>query len=499
MANLDGSGRAVPLGLDITLRAPGLRGRATAHNVAQASPTRTRDVDGSTEALDRALAEQGFVRLRVIELEVVALPGGGDSDLRAPYSDQPGLEVTVPDLGADVAQVLLAVDENGVASWNFAVDEAGRAAPTTRGGGTVRFVVPAFATQNADGAAPPNRGVLGLLGRKVLELVALPLGKLVMPAIARAAAGAWEGDKRATRVRTVTTENYRTGDVADLNEDDWARLAKGRSLWFVHGTFSTTQGGFCGTDPAALAALSQAYGGRVAAFDHHTLGVSPIENVAQLAALVPAGLELEVDLVSHSRGGLVSRAIAGAQGTASPFQVRRLVHVATPNHGTALATPDNLVAFLDRVTTMANLAPDGTPLDAVASVLSAVLVAVKVIAKYGVTALPGLAAMDAGGEFLAAFNAAPIEAEQFAVAADYTPSGGWRALVRQGENLLVDRVFGGVANDLVVPTAGVYEGSDAVVIPPDHRAVLPTDRAVYHGAFFNQPDVMSTVTGWLTG
>ena len=500
MATLDGSGRAVPLGMDITLRAPGLRGQATVHNIAQGSPTRGPDVDGSSEALGRALEEQGFLRLRVIELQVAAAPGGADGDLRAPYSDQPGLEVTVPDLGADVAQVLLAVDENGVASWNFPVDSSGVPAPTNRGGGsTVRFIVPAFATDNADGAAPPDRGILGLLGRKVLELVALPLGQLVLPPLARAAAGAWEAEKRLTRARTFTPDNYRTGDVADLTEEDWKRLAGGRSLWFVHGTFVTSHGAFGYADPAAIAKLGEAYGGRVAALDHHTLGVSPVDNVATLAAMVPPGLELEVDLVSHSRGGLVSRALAGAQGTVSPFNVRRVVYVAAPNHGTALATPDNLVPFIDRVTTMANLAPDGTPVDVVASVLSGVLVVVKVIAKYGVTALPGLAAMDASGPFLQGFNTAPVEAEEFAVAADYSPSGGWRAVVRQGTNLLADRVFGGTPNDLVVPTAGVYEGSDAIDIPPDHRLVLATNRAVYHGSFFNQPDVLRTVTAWLTG
>jgi hypothetical protein len=500
MATLDGSGRAVPLGMDITLRAPGLRGQATAHNIAQGAPDRGPAVDGASEALDRALTEQGFLRLRVIQLDVAPVPGGGDGDLRAPYSDQPGLELTVPDLGADVAQVLLAVDENGVASWNFPVDSAGAPKPTDRGGGsTVRFIVPAFATDNADGAAPPDRGVLGLLGRKVLELVALPLGQLVLPPLARAAAGAWEAEKRLSRARTFTADNYRSGDVGDLTEDDWKRLAGGRSLWFVHGTFVTSHGAFGYADPAAIAKLGEAYGGRVAALDHHTLGLSPVENVAKLATMVPPGLELEVDIVCHSRGGLVSRALAGEQGTATPFHVRRLVHVATPNHGTALATPDNLVPFIDRITTMTNLAPDGTPVDVVASALSGVLVVVKVIAKYGVTALPGLASMDSAGAFLKGFNTAPVEAEQFAVAADYSPSGGWRAAVRQGTNLLVDRVFGGTANDLVVPTEGVYEGSDAVDIPPDHRLVLPTDRAVYHGSFFNQPDVWSTVTGWLTG
>ncbi len=502
MATLDGSSRAVTVGLGITLRAPGLRGSAEVHNIATGSPTRAAEVDGSGPALERALAEQGFLRLRVIELDVAPTPHPPSGEVRSPGSDLPGLEVSVPDLGGDVAQVLLAVDEHGVATWNFPVDSGGSLAPTHRGsGGEVRFIVPAFSSGVPAPGTPGQagtRGVLGLLGRKVLELVALPLGRLVAPPLALHAAKAWESSARVARARTYTVANRADAAAPDLTDEDWARLASGRSLWFVHGTFATSHGTFSVLPEAMLAALSAAYGGRVAALDHHTLGLTPLENVAALKAMMPAGLQLDVDLVCHSRGGLVSRALAGQSDADTPFNVRRLVHVATPNHGTALATPSNLVAFIDRITTIANLAPDGV-LDAAAGVLTSVLVVVKVIAKYGVTAIPGLESMDADGDFLASFNAAPVAAEQYAIAADFTPAQGlWSLTAKAAENLLVDRVFGGAANDLVVPTAGVYEGSAGVDIPPGRRVVLPTSRAVYHGSFFSQPDVAAQIADWLT-
>lgn len=499
MPTLDGTSRQVTLGQGITLRAPGLRGTAEAHNVGPGSDTRAPDVDGSGPALDEALTREGFLRLRVITLDVAPVPQALGSDIRSPVADVDGLEVSVPDLGDDVAQVLLAVDENGVVSWNFPVDSSDQLAPTTRGAGdSVRFIVPAFATEPGPADTATNRGVFGLIGRKVLELVALPLAELVVPPLAGAAARLWESKSRIARARTFTPANYTDPGVPSLDEAEWRRLAAGRSLWFVHGTFVNTPSAFQALAPDVLSTLSDAYGGRVAALDHHTLGLTPIENADLVRELVPEGVQLEVDIVCHSRGGLVSRALAG-QGTDAVFDVRRIVHVASANHGTALATPSNLVPLIDRITTIVNLMPDG-PAALVEATLTSVLVVVKIIAKYGLTGIPGLAAMDSAGEFLSTFNHTELPVEQYAVAADYSPSGGWRAMaLKNVENVVVDRVFGTVANDLVVPTAGVYEGEDAMAIPENRRLVLPPERGVYHGSFFGQPDVAKQIAGWLTG
>lgn len=350
MATLDGSSRATSLGRGISVRAPGLRGRVESHDVTTTGDTRAPDVDGSGPALDAALTREGFLRLEVITLDVAPVPFAPPSDVRSPVSDVDGVEVTVPDLGDDVAQVLLAVDENGVVSWNFPVDDGGSLAPTTRGAGDdVRFIVPAFASEPSPGDAT-DRGVFGLLGRKVLELVALPLSKLVVPPLAGAAARLWESKSRIARVRTFTPANYASADVPSLEDAEWQRLATGRSLWFVHGTFVSTDTAFQAFPAGVLSALSDAYGGRVAAIDHHTLGIDPLGNADLVRELVPDGLELDVDIVCHSRGGLVARALAG-QGGEAVFNVRRIVHVASANHGTALATPSNLVPFIDRITT----------------------------------------------------------------------------------------------------------------------------------------------------
>lgn len=501
MTTLDGTGRRVDLGHGISVRAPGLRGDAQAHDVSASGATRAPEVDGSGSAMALALERSDVRRIRVITLDVAPVRLPGVEAVRSPATDGDGVVLEVPDLGPDVAQVVLAVDEGGVATWNFPVDGAGSPLPTARGdGGTVRFVVPAHEVPTPDAAGAGGRGLLGAVGRKVLELLTIPIARQVIPPVALAAARRWEEHARSTRVRTFDVATRRADIVTTLDGDAWRSLARGRSLWLVHGTFSTALGGFGGIGDAALTQLHRVYDGRVVAFDHFTLGVDPTDNVTALADLVPDGLTFEADVVGHSRGGLLARVLAGEAGSDSPLRVRRIVHVATPNHGTALADPKYLTTMLDRVTTLLNLAPDG-PVDAVATALSVVLVAVKVIAAYGIPALPGLACMDPAGPFLAGLNATDgSEAVQHAVAAEFEPTHSVRRLVRHRVgDLVLDRVFGSAANDLVVPRDGVYQGPGVFTVADERRLVLAADRGVDHSSYFAQADVMAAITRWLSG
>ncbi len=93
-------------------------------------------------------------------------------------------------------------------------------------------------------------------------------------------------------------------------------------LVFIHGTASSTQGGFgklweLGKDEhgkariQALAALKEKFSDNVYAFEHQTLNISPIDNALLLAKKLPAKAELH--LVSHSRGGLVGELLCLGQ------------------------------------------------------------------------------------------------------------------------------------------------------------------------------------------
>ena len=130
---------------------------------------------------------------------------------------------------------------------------------------------------------------------------------------------------------------------------------RGRVLLLVHGTFSASRmydAEFGATARgrdlfARLTTPGQPYAA-VLAFEHATLSVAPWINALELRrALEPVGAR--VDLVCHSRGGLVA-AWALRIGA---LPVDRVVFVGSPLAGTSLAAPDRLREALDW---LANLA-----------------------------------------------------------------------------------------------------------------------------------------------
>jgi len=92
----------------------------------------------------------------------------------------------------------------------------------------------------------------------------------------------------------------------------------------------------------------------VLAFDHATLSLAPWLNALELVqALAPLGLDgtkVQLDVVCHSRGGLVT---AWALKMA-PLPVARVVFVGSPLVGTSLAAPDRLAAALDFLANVAD-------------------------------------------------------------------------------------------------------------------------------------------------
>lgn len=500
MPVLPGSDSRIELGEGLALTAPGVRGRAERHAARGPGRVRAAAVAATTGVLRDGLDAAEMVTLHVVDLEVASVDRRPEEDARfRSASGEPGMVLEVPDLGDDVAQVVLAVDEHGAATWVFPADPGGADAtpsPTTRGtGGTLRFHVRTTVPPSEGDAA--TRGLLGHVGRKVLEVIAWRVVGEVAELGARALARRFEEGRRPVRVRTFLPGEQRLATPQPF--DDWQRLAAGPSLWFVHGTFSTAHGGFGALDDATLRSLHDAYDGRVVAFDHHTLHVSPAEDVEALAALVPEGLRFDADVVAHSRGGLVARRLAGEGVDHSPLRVRRAVTVATPHHGTALADPQHVSSLLDRVTTLLNLAPDGL---VVADALATVLDVVRIVLAKGVASLPGLAAMDPDGDELTALNGAGQDTgiELHAVAADHEPGGALRSLVQSRTvDVVVDRIFGGAANDVVVPTDGAWRGSEGPLfpVPPERLLLFDDSRGVEHTNYFRQDEVRAALVDWL--
>src|SRR5262249_55581190 len=119
---------------------------------------------------------------------------------------------------------------------------------------------------------------------------------------------------------------------------DWFAASAGQPvLLLVPGTFSVGHGTFAGlgADADLLARWWSAYDGRVLAFDHPSVHVDPRDNARWLLSQLPDDRRVVLDVIAHSRGGLVARQLsakdlADEAGRPAPV-VRRLVHVATPN------------------------------------------------------------------------------------------------------------------------------------------------------------------------
>ena len=87
------------------------------------------------------------------------------------------------------------------------------------------------------------------------------------------------------------------------------------------------------------------------------------------------------------------------------------------------------------------------------------------------------------------------DSRYFAVASNYEPTNaGLAAFVR---DRLLDRVFKNAENDLIVPTAGVYEANGGSGFPIKARFVLPAVESVPHTAYFGTPAARSKILEWL--
>ena len=303
---------------------------------------------------------------------------------------------------------------------------------------------------------------------------------------------------RAVEAFETRARPHRLRAFPDDTDVDLAELAaQGRVLLLVHGTASTAASAFGALPGPLLATLAERYGGRLVAFEHPTISVAPVDNVAWLAEqLVGLGTgRLGVDLLAHSRGGLVSRLLAEQPDrTGGRLDVGRAVLVASPNAGTALADDERIGQLLDRLTTMADLLPDplGRP------VLDVVLRIVQQVAIGALHGLDGLAAMDPDNKFLGDVlnTGSPDRSGYAAVAADFEPRPG-SALAQVALDGLSDLVFAEAANDLVVPTEGCYDvpGLDGFQVAD--RLVFAAHEGVDHNGYWTRPAFADHLVRWL--
>ena len=500
---LDGSSAPIDLGFGVRLVAPGLVGQGRTHDARQPG-MRAGTVGQETAALDEALAAQDMSETMSVELDAAEAPGGGPATgLRAPGGED-AIMLEVPDTGPEWEHVVLEVDEGGVMRWHLPLTEDNQIAPpATRGAGAVkRFRIPKAVAPPPAGQAQ-TRGLIGMVGKKLLKVLIYPVTDILIGRAIDLFATKWEAKKRPYGLRSMTPDNYATKGVGQLTDADWQHLSGGRGLLMIHGTFSTAHGAFSGLTRDDMAQLNSMYDGRVFAFDHPSVSVSPANNVKELAKRIPAGIRLDVDIVCHSRGGLVAREIAerGATHGLTPdrLNVGRVVFVGAANSGTMLAQPEHMVNMIDRLTTVTNLIPTGF----VSELLDGLIMVVKVIGHGGLKSLDGLASMNPSGPYLQALaGGQKVTATYYAITADFD-AGAQEAtapLKTLVKDKLMDKIFKNAANDLVVPTEGVFAVADCASFPIESAARLeiPGAAGVVHTTYFLSPDARKKMKEWLT-
>lgn len=293
------------------------------------------------------------------------------------------------------------------------------------------------------------------------------------------------------------------------------QVADQRTLLLVHGTFSNSDMWFdqLGATPAGQALLAQwtqVYGDRVFAFDHPTLSVAPWLNALDLHQAL-RGIAGPIDVVCHSRGGLVTSWLLRL----APVRVQQAVFVGSPLAGTSLASPYRLRVALDLLANVANalslagnVASTVFPLAAGAAGLAKVLGktlqlgASLPIADAAVALVPGLASqqrVNNSAETRALFGDRWLVQPRFAVvSADFEPNvdqPAWRFWTRfrnfglQVASAGADLVFPG-ANDLVVDTDSMgFFGQPAQGKP--QVLSLGKTATTFHTNYFRDPAVVA--------
>ncbi len=291
-------------------------------------------------------------------------------------------------------------------------------------------------------------------------------------------------------------------------------VTAGRVLLFIHGTFSQAKPIFdqIAGHEAGQEFLLRAgkHYDRILAFNHPTLSVSPVLNALDLSRRLSA--VPEIDVIAHSRGGLVTRWWLESFDRSPATVRRRAVLVGAPLGGTSLASPphlrrllswaSNLAAYVQPAATASALLIPWTKVIAHLAQLTAVVMNVGAntpLVDAAVALVPGLAAMSRilnNAELLRLRTAPLIPPQYFVVRASYRPLElswkFWKAFVGPKERAL-HALFPG-PNDTVVDYPAMAE------LPPALAATaleFPEGPTVHHTNYFEQPELARKLTDWL--
>lgn len=334
-----------------------------------------------------------------------------------------------------------------------------------------------------------NRGVVSKIGIKILKIfskreVVFPLVKDLAKKL----------EDKQLSIDGIDFQNVGAGVLLSCSPQFELKRAENLDgskphLLFLHGTGSSTLGSFLDLkDSEDWKNIVLGYPrNSIIAFQHRTLTCSPLENVLALVKSLPNGIAL--DLVSHSRGGLVADTLArfcvpesDSKGfdeyersvleekerikdlelikaiekeiKSKNISIRKMVRVACPANGTTLAS-SRLNLFLNVTFNLLGLASGqiGNPI--FISFKELIMAAVE--SKDNTDVLPGLESMNPKSPFVEVLNfqgtEIKIQAPLYVVGGSSELSLKWKSLV-----VLVGKFFFMGKNDLVVDTESMYWG-----------------------------------------
>ena len=352
----------------------------------------------------------------------------------------------------------------------------------------------------------PQMAMLGGIAGKVVRFVGRAVTGIAGDAV-YAAAKLWEDHYRAAQGfhRGGTLAELLATTPVPLSAANWKALQGNKALLFIHGTISSTVGGYLGLQQFSKQAgdLYTNYRSHVIGFNHHTLTKSVPQNAVDFLSGMPPG-NYQFDVISHSRGGLLARALKELTPAAlgqlidpvwTPpagvnVQIGKIVLVGTPNVGTPLANPTDLPEAVSRLASIASSFSQ----DVAAVGLGALFAIFGGIVEGGLGALPGLEDMNPGNPFLEQLNSASNDTSPYyGIQADFQPTGGLATAI---ENDGVDALFLGKANDLVVPTLGVSD-VNGQTLPGMQVDAYPQSANVYHTDYFYQQGTWDSILEFL--
>lgn len=334
-----------------------------------------------------------------------------------------------------------------------------------------------------------NRGVISKIGIKIFKIfskkeVAFPMVKVLASSL----------ENKQLSIEGIDFKQIDAGVLLSCSPNFDLKRAENIDtsrphLLFLHGTGSSTSGSFLGLKDSEdwKSIVSNYEGNSILAFQHRTLTCSPLENVLELVKALPKGIEL--DLVSHSRGGLVADVLArfcvpdsdskgfdeyersvllskdrendlklieaiAKEVSSKNIIIRKMVRVACPANGTTLAS-SRLNLYLNISFNLLGLATGQVGNPIFISFKELIMAAVET--KDSTAVLPGLESMNPSSPFIEVLNfqgsSIKIQAPLYVVGGSSELSLQWKSLV-----VLVGKFFFRGKNDLVVDTESMYWG-----------------------------------------